>query len=168
MTSRPRRLLLITLIALSTSACGPTGSTSPSPLASPSSAPSGPADTAAPAPSSAAAAGQTDTDWGRIWDAVPDGFPRFAGATPADDATGEPVSARYAVPNGEPEAIAAWMQGALETATFSTVGLNGPAEDGSFVIDSVGNGSCRIQTTIAPLGDMTFVSVRYGTDCPSP
>ena len=119
------------------------------------------------APSASLAAGQTDTAWGRIWDTVPDGFPRFPGATPADDASSEPASARYAVPGGDPGAIATWMQGALETATFSTAGLNGPAEDGSFVIDSVGEDGCALQTTIAPLGDTTFITVLYGAACPA-
>jgi hypothetical protein len=45
--------------------------------------------------------------------------------------------------------------------------MNGPAEDGSIVIDSVGEGDCRIQTTIAPLGDTTFITVLYGAACPA-
>jgi hypothetical protein len=118
-------------------------------------------------PGGSPAAGQTDTAWGRIWDTVPAGFPRFPGSTPADDASPEPASARFAVPGGDPQAIATWFQGAMETATYSTVGLNGPAEDGSFVLDSVGAGDCRIQTTIAPLGDTTFITVMYGAGCPA-
>jgi len=119
------------------------------------------------ASSSAPEAGQTDTEWGRIWDAVPAEFPRFPGATPADDATGDPASARFAVVGGDPLAIAEWMQDALETATFSTEAMNGPAEDGGYVIDSVGDGGCRIETRIAPLGDRTFVTVLYGAGCPA-
>ncbi len=114
----------------------------------------------------APAAGQTDTDWGRIWDAVPADFPRFPGARVADDMGDLPVSARLAVDGGDPEAIAAWMQSAMETATYSTEGLNGPLEDGSMVLDSVGDRGCRIQTTIAPLGGTTFITVRYGAACP--
>jgi hypothetical protein len=59
------------------------------------------------------------------------------------------------------------MQGALETATFTTEALSGPFEDGSLVLDSVGDAGCRIQTTIAPLGGMTFVTVLYGAACPA-
>jgi hypothetical protein len=172
MTTGSRRIVLTgslaaLMLALVLAACGPTGRTSPS------TAPSATAPTQTVAPSSsvpsspAPAIGQTDTEWGRIWDAVPSGFPRFPGATPADDTGGEPVSARYAVPDGHPEAIAAWMQSAMETATFSTEGLNGPFEGSSFVLDSVGDGECRIQTTIAPLGGMTIVTVRYGAACPA-
>ncbi len=119
-------------------------------------------------PTGAPGAGQTETDWGRIWDAVPAGFPLFPGATPADDATGEPASARFAVEGGDPLAIAEWMQDALETATFSTEALNGPGEDGGYVIELVGEGGCRLQTRIFPLGDTTFVAVLYGADCPGP
>jgi len=162
MTSRRRRLVLTVPLALALVACGPGGTTSPSasaPAASP------PAETDVPS-SDGSEIGQTDTEWGRIWDAVPAWFPRFPGSTLADDAGGGPASARYAIGNGDPEAIAAWMQAELETATFSTESMDGPFEDGGFVIESVGEAGCRIQTTIAPLGDLTFVTVRYGADCP--
>jgi hypothetical protein len=156
-------------MALVLSACGP-GAASPSAVPAPPSASTAPDPSAGPSaePTGAPETGQTDTDWGRIWDAVPAGFPLFPGATPADDATGEPASARFAVEGGDPLAIAQWMQDALETATFSTEAMNGPGEDGGHVIDSVGEGDCRIRTSIVPLGDMTFVSVLYGADCPGP
>lgn len=168
MSTRPRRLLLTLSLAIAVAACSSSGSTpsSAAPAEPSSPAASAPADSQAPS-GSAPAAGQTDTDWGRIWDAVPAAFPRFPGATPADEMTGEPASARYTVSGGDPEAVAAWMQGALETATFSTIALNGPAEDGGFVIDFVGDGACRIETRIAPLGDLTVVTVRYGAECPA-
>ena len=117
--------------------------------------------------SASLAAGQTDTDWGRIWETVPAGFPASPAAHPPTTRSAEPASARFAVPGGDPQAIATWFQEALETATFSTVGLNGPAEDGGFVLDSVGEGECRIETRIAPLGDTTFITVLYGADCPT-
>jgi len=165
MTIRGRRLLVTFLLAaLVLAACGSGGT-------SPSTVPATPATSAEPdasaEPTGAPAAGQTDTAWGRIWDAVPAGFPRFPGATPADDATGEPASARVSVEGGDPLAIAQWMQDALETATFSTEAMNGPGEDGGYVIDSAGDGDCRMQTRIAPLGDRTFVTVLYGAACPA-
>lgn len=172
MPDRSRLLVLALPIVLVAGGCsgGPGGWSAPSPgTPSSSSAPSTPtASTPTATEATAAAAGQTETDWGRIWDAVPAGFPLFPGATPADDATGEPASARSAVAGGDPLAIAEWMQDALETATFSTEALNGPGEDGGYVIDSTGEGGCRIQTSIVPLGDTTFVSVLYGADCPGP
>ncbi|MEX1173108.1 MAG: hypothetical protein WEG56_10915, partial [Chloroflexota bacterium] len=112
-------------------------------------------------------ASQTETDWGTIWDGVPAGFPRFPGSTTADDATGTPASDIYAVPAGDPDVIAAWLQTAMENATYSTEGLSGPFEDGSFVLDSVGDAGCRIQTTVAPLGNLVLVTVLYGAECPA-
>jgi hypothetical protein len=176
MSTRARRLLLTIPVSLLIAGCGgttmsqtaipssTTGAVTPPPSAS--EAPGGESPTLG-TPSSSLAAGQTDTAWGRIWDTIPAGFPRFPGSTPADDAGGDPASAKFGVRDGDAQAIAMWMQGALEEARFSTVGLNGPAEDGSFVLDSVGDAGCRVQTTIAPLGDMTFITVLYGADCPT-
>jgi hypothetical protein len=70
------------------------------------------------------------------------------------------------VSGSDPETITAWLQAGMETATFSTQDLSGPLEDGSFTLESVGDAGCRIQTTIAPLGSLTFVTVLYGADCP--
>ena len=78
------------------------------------------------------------------------------------------MSARLAVSGTDADGIAAWMQDALETATFSTEGMNGPFEDGGYVIDSVGEGDCRLQTRIMPEGDTTFIEVLYGAACPAP
>ena len=166
MSTRRRRFLLLVAVALLATACGSTAPTAPRPSTPGSIEPVVSGSTATPATS--ADAGQTDTDWGRIWDAVPAGFPRFPGSSPTEDAAAEPVSARSDVPGGDPGAIATWFKDALEQRGFSTVGLNGPAEDGGFVVDSTAAGECRVQTTIAPLGDMTFIAVRYGAGCPAP
>ena len=40
------------------------------------------------------------------------------------------------------------------------------SEDGGFAIESVGEGDCRIQTSVQPMGGLTFVIVRYGAACP--
>ncbi len=139
----------------SAGASGPTGSGPAS---------DGP-DTSASA-SNAGTGSQSDSEWGRIWDDVPQGFPIYPGSTLAGDTSPEPVSATYAVAGGDdPAQIASWMQSALETATFSTESLSGPLEDGSYVLDSVGDGECRIQVVIAPMGGLTFVTVRYGAGC---
>jgi hypothetical protein len=173
MLQRPTRLVSSILLGLVLAACGstvpsqPPATISPSPAATGTAVASDPAPTGStPASSSPVAIGQTDTPWGRIWDVVPAGFPRFPGSTPADDASPDPASARYVVEGGDPQEMATWLQAALETATYSTLALSGPLEDGSFVLDSVGDGECRIESTIAPLGGMTFVTVRYGAACP--
>ena len=172
-------LLLATLaVTLLLAACGPASSTatntpSIAPTVAPSTSTTGEAPSAAasqdasPSAPSAAGGTQSDTEWGRIWDDVPSGFPRYPGSSVADDTSPEPVSATYAIAGGgDPAQIASWMQAALETATFSTEALSGPLEDGSFVLDSVGEGGCRIQVAIAPMGGLTFVTVRYGAACP--
>jgi hypothetical protein len=166
----PRSLVLVAALTATVlfAGCGPTATTSLAPSASSPGAPiagaSAEASTQAP---SAAVGTQTDTEWGRIWDNVPIGFPRYPGSSVADDTSPEPVSATYAIAGGgDPEQIASWMQAALETATFSTEGLSGPREDGGFILDSVGNGGCRIEVVITPMGGLTFVTVRYGAACP--
>ena len=167
MPIRPRRLAFTASVCLVLAACGagpaPSRVSSSSPTAAPAST-----SPDASASESAAAAGQTDSEWGRIWDTVPAGFPRFPGSAIADATGPEPVSARYTVPDGDAQAIATWMQDALETATFSTEGMNGPFEDGGLVIDSVGEGDCRIQTRISPEGGTTFIEILYGAGCPGP
>jgi hypothetical protein len=159
-----RRSLVILAFALAAAACGPTASSEPPNSAAPTHLIS--AAPVEPGTSDAPPAGQTDTEWGRIWDGLPAGFPTYPGSTIADDASADPVSARYAIIGGDPAEIASWLQTALETATYSTEGLSGPFEDGSFVLDSVGEAGCRIETTIAPLGRLTFVSINYGAVCP--
>jgi hypothetical protein len=110
---------------------------------------------------------QTDTAWGRIWDGLPAGFPVYPGAIESEEAGGgEPVSATFSVADAAPDEIATALQSQLELATFSTEALSGPLEDGGFVIDSVGDAGCRIETTVTPAAEQTRISVRYGAECP--
>ena len=172
MTQRQRRpvllpcLLFATALFVAACASDPTTTTSVPPSAAPSATP---AFTEAPGASDLAptdAPTQTDTDWGRIWDAAPSGFPVYPGAAPATATGPDPVSGAWAIEGGDALEIASWMQTSLETATYSTEAMSGPFEDGSFVIESVGDGECRIQTTIAPLGGLTTIAVLYGAACP--
>ena len=160
--SRPTvPLVAIIVAALTFAACGRDDSTtSAAPTDSPSATPS------IEPTAAAAAVTQTETGWGRIWDDVPAGFPRFPTSAVADDISPDPVSGTYAVDSDDTAQIAAWMQNALETASFRTDSLSGPLEDGGFVIESVGQGDCRIQTSVRPMGGLTFVVVRYGAACP--
>lgn len=165
----PVMVLSLALIAILVAACGLTTPTSNPVTPSPSAgAPTAMPSAATSDGGSAPAVGQTDTAWGRIWDALPTAFPVFPGASPADDTQAEPVSAAFALEGQEARAVVGWMQAELERATFSTEGLNGPLEDGSFVLESVGDGDCRIQTSVAPLGGLTTIGIRYGAACPSP
>jgi hypothetical protein len=146
-----------------------TPSAATSSAAAPSSAPSASGGTAAP-PATAIGGlpSQTDTDWGRIWDTVPAAFPVYPGAVASGEAQTEPVSAIFTVAAEEARAVAAWMQAELERDAYRTEALNGPLEDGGFVLDSTGDAGCRIEVAVTPLGGMTIVTVRYGADCPSP
>ena len=172
---RPLSIVTLSLVAL-LAACGSTeqnagpspsggSTTATSPAASGASSASAEAPSA---PASSQAAGtQTDTAWGRIWDGVPAGFPIFPGSTIAGDTSPEPVSATYSIANDDTAVIATWMQATLENASFRTEALSGPLEDGSFVLEMVGQGDCRVQVIVVPMGGLTFVTVRYGAACPA-
>jgi hypothetical protein len=164
-------LLVATVLALgacnaTTNAPSPNGSAPPPSTAS--LLPAGGPNASPGATGSALAAGQTDSDWGRIWDRLPAAFPMYPGAAPAEAAQTGPVSAVLAVPGQEVRTIATWMQAALERDGYRTEALNGPLEDGSFVLDSVGDAGCRVEVAVAPLGDLTMLTARYGAGCPSP
>ncbi|HYH94053.1 MAG TPA: hypothetical protein VD763_12905 [Candidatus Saccharimonadales bacterium] len=171
MHTRPRRLLSLLALALIAVACGPGGGTSaPTGTNIPTAAPVASATPVAASDGPASAApstGQTDTDWGRIWDAVPPGFPTYPGSTPAEDAGIDGVSAVWALEGGDPAEIASWFQAALEGATYSTDALSGPLEDESFLLESVGAGDCRIAVQVTPTGGLTLVTVKYGAACPN-
>jgi hypothetical protein len=170
-------LLAVAGLAAVIGGCAPAATTTAPSPAAPSAAEPSPSDavggsdgpTTAPSTpaSDAPATTQTDTAWGRIWDDLPAGFPVFPTATIADDATAEPISGVFAIPDGDPAEVAAWMQAALETATYSTEALSGPFEDGSVTLDSVGDGDCRIQTVVTPMGGLTLMTIRYGAACPN-
>lgn len=181
MTTRSRRLaraLGLPVLALALGACG--GTTGPTaPTLAPTDAPSSSAPPSVAPPASGAASvapssdpapsglGQSETAWGRIWDGVPEGFPRFGGGRDGDDATAEPVSDVYVVEGGDAADIATWIQAAMEAATYSTESLSGPLEGGDFQLESVGDAGCRILTTITPQGNLVLVSVLYGAECPA-
>ena len=106
----------------------------------------------------------SDTAWGRIWDALPASFPVYPGAVESElDAR---VSAAFTAGDANPDEIVTWMQQQLELATYSTEALSGPLEDGGFVIDSVGDAGCRVETTVTPAGGLTLIAVRFGAECP--
>jgi hypothetical protein len=166
MSAWSRLACLATILAIALAACqSTTASLAPAASsAAPSSESSPLAETSLPP-----LAGQTDTDWGRIWDSLPAGFPSYPGSAPAEEATTGPASAVLAVQGVEARTVADWILSKLEQATYRTEALSGPLEDGSFVLDSTGSArDCRVQVSIAPLGALTIVTVRYGASCPEP
>lgn len=163
-----RRLLAMwfgVVASIVVGACSPTAPPSPSPTSVASVEPS-PATTNAASPEPEV--GQTDTDWGRIWDAVPVDFPLYPGATPAEEAASGPVSATFVLDDGDTRAIASWMQNELERAGYGTEALNGPLEDGSFVLAMAGADDCQIEVAVAPLGGLVTINVRYSAACQGP
>ena len=158
-----RRPLLVLLVILLVAACG-SGSASPS---SGTAAPgaSAPAATEPVATGAPPATGQSDTEWGPIWDTVPSGFPTYPGSKAAEVGT-DPASEVRVIDGVEPTAIASWIDQHLQAAGFRTDGLSGPFEDGSYVVDASGQGGCRVQVRVAPTGETAMIVVLYGASCP--
>jgi hypothetical protein len=108
---------------------------------------------------------QSDTEWGRIWDGLPDGFPEYPGAAPTETGEG-PASAILDVGDVDPAEVAGYYIPALEFLGYSTLSRSDPREDGSLQVEWAGETSCRIQATITPLGGTTIVAILYGSSCP--
>lgn len=163
---------MIVLLVAVLGGCGPNVKT-PSPTAvAPSSTPGAtpsPGPTAIPTDAGTSprpsVPGQTGTEWGRIWDALPEAFPAYPGAGPTETGEG-PASAVLDVGDTEPAEVAAYYVAALEVAGYSTLARSDPREDGSIEIEWAGEASCRIRATVTPLGGTTIVAILYGADCP--
>ncbi len=163
------RAMAISIVVVSAvAACGTSGSTvSAAPASVPSVIGSTPAITASLAPSSGPKTSQTDTDWGRIWDALPSRFPSIPGATPDESAAGGAASAVFVVQGLDAKGITTALQTALERGGYTTVGSPEPLEDGSVVLDMTGPPSgCMLQATAIPSGGLTTVRILYGAACP--
>jgi hypothetical protein len=159
-----RRLLRSGLAAaLALSACG-SGGPSGAPRGSVSfDTPASTSETASPS----APTGQTDTDWGRIWDSLPAGFPPIAGSTPSDEAAAGPASATLVVDGSFAQSIVTSLEASLTRAGYRTEGLSGPLEDGGYVLDTRGSpAGCKVQIAAGPLGGLTSVTILYGAACP--
>jgi hypothetical protein len=162
-------VLAAILVAATLAACG---TAQPVATPSPTTAPPSPALTPVPGGSNPASpvAGtslptQTDTEWGRIWDALPASFPLPPDATPTETGEG-PASAVLDV-SMPARQTAMTMQSALTGAGFTFDAMNGPAEDGSFTLEAVGpNPACKAQIRATPLGDSTVLTILYGAGCP--
>jgi hypothetical protein len=148
-----------------TASSAPTGSggassaTSGPPVASPDQAPSD--------ASLAPQAGQTDTDWGRIWDTLPGGFPAVNGATPGDETATGPATANLVVDGVDAKGIATELETLLKPAGYTTTALSGPLENGGYVLQMNGaTAGCQVQATVAPTGSLTTLTILYGAGCP--
>jgi hypothetical protein len=111
--------------------------------------------------------GQSSTAWGRIWDALPPWFPLPAGAIPTQTGSG-PFTAELALPSGSTAAgAAAFFRSEFQKVGFPAVNLDGPLEDGRFVVSVPGSGgACQIEVQAVPLASGVVARVLYGAGCP--
>jgi hypothetical protein len=143
------------------SAASTAAAASASPALSPTPTASGPSD----GPAASAPSGQTDTEWGRIWDDLPRTFPTLPGAIPSPTRAG-PVSAELALPTDVATA-ATWYSDALTAAGYRIDGASEPLEDGSVVIDASGaSAGCSVRVTLTPLSGTTHATILFGAGCP--
>jgi hypothetical protein len=162
-------ILAIALVLVAV-ACGPTGPTPRStagaaPSVTPSLTPVPGGSTAAGSPAASVSQTDTQTEVGRIWDALPTSFPRIAGAIPIETGSG-PSSARFAVGSDLPSAVATIRAGLTDLGYNVDVGS--PLEDGTVVLDAGGGDEpeCRIEVRFTPLSGTITMAVLYGAACP--
>lgn len=163
-----RTLAVLALIALVVVACG-SSKASATPVTSPMTSlippvTSGPSDLPVGSPTT----GQTDTEWGRIWDSLPAGFPAFAGSTASEEAAAGPASATLVADGNVAKAAATYFAGALGSAGYTVDGAASPLEDGSYVLEATNGTGCKVRVTVTPMGGQTRIAVLYGATCPSP
>ena len=116
--------------------------------------------------SSAGEVSQTDTDWGRIWDAIPSAFPKPPGSVlEAEPIDREPTSADLSI-GAAPEDVVSFYETTLPQLGFEA-SAQGPLENGAWVVDARQPGSeCQLQLTVTPLSGVTHVAILYGAGCP--
>jgi hypothetical protein len=108
--------------------------------------------------------GTSRTPWGRILDAVPDTFPLFPDAAPADPLPAA-VSGAW-ITKASVDEVATWYHDAVLGAAFASADLGNALEDGSRVLDVQGDlPECKVQVTVQPAGGSTMIIVRYGAGC---
>ena len=163
-----RSLGLVLAVSVAAAGCnalndapGATPRPTPVPTGTPVTATPGPSvETPDPAGSGTT---QTDTEWGRIWDAIPRSFPVYPGAEATTD-VGPPASAQFVVP-ADVATTTTWTKAALDGTGLRTT-VSGPLEDGSMTLDSVGPNGCAAKATIVRTGGLTILTVLYGARCP--
>jgi len=169
-------LLVIASVAAACGASAPTPrpstAASSAPTAAPSAAVSPTAAPLTPVPGGASEEpvppptnpGTTQTEWGRIVDAVPETFPVYPDAKPAELPEGPNSGAWLA--DAPSEKVADWYRTAIEDLGFTIENLSNPLEDGSQVLDVVGDlPECKLQVTFRPENGSTIIIVMYGAGC---
>lgn len=166
---RIRLIAVLAVLSLMVGACGfGPGDSGGSPSAS-LIATSAPAETDQPIETETfdpSLPGQSESEWGPIWDAVPASYPVPEGAVPADADQG-PVSAAYTVASdvAEARAIAEFYRDALEEDGFGGSLMDGPLEDSSFTVWSSNGYGCDSLVTVLPRGEESLITVLFAALC---
>jgi hypothetical protein len=164
----PHVLISAVALAVVVAGCGsgapatstPGASAGRSPLVAPSGAPR--ASLAAGA--TATLPTTTDTEFGKIFDALPSTFPTLTGQEPADPGAG-PTSGSFAV-NMTVTNARKLMEVQL-IAQGWTVVVGSPLEDGSVVLEATGGkATCKTEVRFTPTSGTVIMSVLYGASCP--
>jgi len=162
-----RFVLVLVAVALVIAACGSSASSVPSGSAAEPTPSTAGSSAAPPGQSGAAAAGQTDTEWGRIWDTLPSRFPEIPGARPSEEAATGPASATFVIGGDVSRQVATALVTLLAGAGFPTGGPGTALESGAYVLEATGpTAGCKLQVTVEPMGGETLVTILYGADCP--
>ncbi len=155
MRTTPTRLIpVVCLLAIAIGGCG--GTTAPSASSAPTSSLIAPLG------------GQTETEWGLIWDDLPDDFPTYPNAMPAGETAQGPASGTFVIDGDAAAAAASWYEEALVGGASDSSEIEGPLEDGSYIVHLSGDADCRIDVTAAPIGGVTTITILYGGACPNP
>ena len=121
------------------------------------------------AASSRRSTGQTETEWGVIWDAIPADFPVYSGAVTSEESATVPSRANLVVDGPDPSAVARpGPTRRCRTRASRHRRARPSMEDGSMSIDAVRGTDCRVLVTSAPLGSLTSITILYGASCPQP
>jgi len=77
------------------------------------------------------------------------------------------VSGAFTVANSaaDARAVADFYLAGLDALGYGT-GLDGPLEDGSYVVWASNGFGCDAQVTVLPRGEESLVTVLYGAGCP--
>jgi hypothetical protein len=154
-------------IAIVVSACGATGTTQPA--ASSARSASGPTAVPGGAASQAvrpsiAPPTTTDTEFGKIYDALPPSFPKLLGQEPAETGAG-PTSGSFAANMSVGDA-----RRIIEVSLIAqgwTVEVGSPLEDGTVVLEATAaNAGCKTEVRFTPRSGTVIMSVLYGASCP--
>lgn len=160
-----RLILAVAMATIVLAACGSGGPSGSAASVAP------PARSATPTsvaqPSTEAGNGQTDTEWGPIWDTLPRRFPQIPGARPFEEGATGPASATMIIGGDVARLVATALVNQLAGAGFPTAGLGTPLEGGTYVLDATGpTPGCKLQVTIQPMGGDTILTILYGAACP--